>query len=644
MPLTKLQFNPGINKETTSYTNEGGWYDCDKVRFRSGFPEKIGGWIRIYIKSFLGSCRALHAWRATDDSEFVGVGTHLKYYIEQGGAYNDITPIRTTTAAGDVTFAATTDSSTITVTDTAHGAVQNDFVTFSDAVSLGGNITADILNQEYQIVEIVDDDNYKIQAREVATIDEITIDGVLTPTLVNANSSDSGNGGSAVVGTYQVNVGLDTSVVGTGWGVGPFNRGTWGSSASISLVTDKLRLWTHDNFGEDLLINVRNGGIYYWDRSASSSSFNRAVELSSISGASQTPTVAKQVLVSDTNRHIIAFGCNAQGSSDQDPLLIRFSSQGSLTDWDITSTTNTAGDLPVGSGSEIIQAVETRQQTLVFTDTSLSTLQFLGPPNQFGLTTVSQNTTIMSPKAAVPVGDSVFWMGRNEFYVYTGSVQKLPCSVKDYVFSRFDINQQEKVFASVNTSYSEVWWFYPSTDETNADNNIDSYVVYNYDQNIWYVGSMTRTAWIDRGIFDYPIAAALDGHLYYHENGIDDGSTNPASAISAYIESSQFDIDDGYNFSFVDKIIPDVTFRDSTATTPLVNMTLKARNAPGGNYTKTDVEEVSKVASVPVEQFTEQVFVRLRGRSMTFKIDSDAAGVAWRLGSPRINIRPDGRK
>ena len=646
MPLSKLQFNPGINKETTSYTNEGGWFDCDKVRFRSGLPEKIGGWTRIFTKSFLGTCRALHSWRALDDSEFVGVGTHLKYYIEQGGGYNDITPIRATTAAGDVTFSATLDSSTLTVTDTAHGAVQNDFVTFSDAVSLGGSITADILNQEYQIVEIVDDDNYKIQAREVATIDEITIDGVLTPTLVNANSSDvsgSPGGGTATVGTYQINVGLDTSVVGTGWGVGPYQRGTWGSAASISLVTDKLRLWTHDNFGEDLIINVRNGGIYYWDRSASSSSFNRAVELSSLTGASDTPVAAKQVLVSNNDRHVIAFGANEIGGTSIDPLLIRFSDQENAADWTPTAT-NTAGDLLVGSGSEIIQALETRQQILVFTDTSLQAMQYLGPPFTFGISLISENTTIMSPMSAVAVRDNVFWMGREEFYMYTGAVQKLPCSVKDYVFSRFDENQREKVFASVNTSFSEVWWFYPSTDESNTDNNIDSYVVYNYEQNIWYIGSLARTAWVDRGIDSYPIAAGLDGHLYYHENGIDDGSTSPASAISAYIESSQFDINEGHQFSFVDKIIPDITFRDSTASTPTVTMTLKARNAPGGTYLKTDAEDVSKTASVPVEQFTDQVFVRLRGRSMTFKVESGNTGVAWRLGSTRVNIRPDGRK
>jgi len=646
MPLTKLQFNPGINKETTSYSNEGGWFDCDKVRFRSGFPEKIGGWTRIFVKSFLGTCRALHVWRAKDDSEFVGVGTHLKYYIEQGGGYNDITPIRATTAAGDVTFSATLDSSTLTVTDTAHGAVQYDFVTFSGAVSLGGNITADILNQEYQIVEIVDDDNYKIQAREVATIDEITIDGVLTPTLVNANSSDvsgSPGGGTATVGAYQINVGLDTSVVGTGWGVGPFNRGTWGSSASISLVTDKLRLWTHDNFNEDLLINVRNGGVYYWDRSASSATFNRAVDLSSLTGASDTPVAAKQVMVSNNDRHCIAFGVNAIGDTDIDPLLIRFSDQNNVADWTPT-VTNTAGDLFIGSGSEIIQAIETRQQILVFTDVSLQAMQYLGPPFTFGLSLISENTTIMSPKSAVAVRDNVFWMGSEEFYVYTGSVQKLPCTVKDYVFSRFDFNQREKVFASVNSSFSEIWWFYPSTDSTNTSSNIDSYVVFNYEQNVWYIGSLARTAWVDRGIDTYPIAAGLDGHLYYQENGIHDGSTSPASAINAYIESSQFDIGDGYQFSFVDKLIPDVTFRSSTATTPSVKMTMKARNAPGGDYLKSDEETITKTASVPVEQFTNQAFVRLRGRSMAFRVESENTGVSWRLGSPRINIRPDGRK
>ena len=637
MPLTKLQFQPGINKETTSYSNEGGWFDMDKMRFRAGFPEKIGGWVKLGPRSFLGTCRALHAWRTINLDNYLGLGTNLKYYIEEGEGYYDITPIRVTTTAGDVTFTATDGSSVLTVSDTAHGAVAGDFVTFSGAVSLGGNITAAILNQEYQIATIVNDNSYTIVARAVATVADITVDGQYTPTPVVANSSDSGDGGAAVVGAYQINSGLDTAVYGNGWGAGFWGRSTWGSGATINALTDTLRIWSHDNFGEDLIINVYNGGIYYWD--ASSSLSTRAVPLTSLSGASDPPTVAAKILVSDVDRHVIAFGCNPLGSSTQDPLLIRFSDQENAADWTPT-TTNTAGDLLVGSGSRIVTAIETRQQILVFTDISVHAMQYLGPPFTFGINMLAEGTTIIGPNAAVAVDDSVFWMGQTEFYVYNGSVQKLPCSVRDYVFSNFNTNQIEKVFCSTNTSFAEIWWFYPSANS----NNLDRYVVYNYEQNVWYYGSMARSAWIDRGVVGFPIAAGLDGHLYYHENGFDDGSTNPVSPINAYIESSQFDIADGNNFSFVSRLIPDITFRNSSATSPSVVFTMKARNFPGGVYLQDDNETVTKTASTPVEQFTNQVYVRLRGRSMALRVESSTTGIGWRLGSPRIDIRPDGRR
>ena len=639
MPLTKLQFQPGINRESTSYSNEGGWYDMDKVRFRMGYPEKIGGWTKLGLKSFLGSCRALHPWRTIALNNYLGVGTSDKYYIEEGQGYYDITPIRETTSAGDVTFAASDGSSTITVTDTNHGAVIGDFVTFSGAVSLGGLVTADVLNQEYKINSIVDSNSYTITAREVNSVAVITVDGEYTPVAVTANTSDSGNGGSSVVGAYQINTGLDTSVFGNGWGAGTWSRGAWNSAAVIDTLTDTLRLWSHDNFGEDLIINVYNGGIYYWDASVVSPLTSRAVPLSSLAGASNAPTVAAKVIVSDVDRHVIAFGANSLGSATQDPLLIRFSDQQNVADWTPT-TDNTAGDLVVGSGSRIITAVETRQQILVLTDTSLHAMQYLGAPFTFGINMISENVTIASPNAVIAIEDNVFWMGNNEFYAYGGAVQKLPCTVRDYVFSDFNQNQSEKVFAASNTSFSEVWWYYPSADSA----NVDRYVVYNYQQNIWYYGTLTRSAWIDRGLEQNPIAAGLDGYLYTHENGFDDGSTAPATGISAHIESSQFDIGDGNNFSFVSKIIPDVTFRNSTAGTPSVTFTMKARNFPGGNYLQEDDEAVTKTASAPVEQFTNQVFVRLRGRSMALRVESSETGMGWRLGSPRMEVRQDGRR
>ena len=640
MPLQKLQFQPGINRETTSYTNEGGWFDGDKVRFRQGFPEKIGGWEKLGSKSFLGSCRALWPWRTLNLDAFLGVGTHLKYYIESGEGYYDITPTRATTSAGDVTFSATNGSSTITVSDPSHGAVVNDFVTFSGAVTLGGNITAAVLNQQYQINEIVDSSTYKIIARAEASLDSITVDGQYTPTPVVANASDTGNGGSSVVGTYQINVGLDTSVTGSGWGAGAWARGSWGSAATVDLITDTLRIWTHDNFGEDLLINVMDGGIYYWDASAVNALSNPAVALSDLAGADLAPTIATKVIISDVDRHVIAFGCDPLDNiGQQDPLLIRFSDQENVVDWRPT-TTNTAGDLRLGSGSKIVTAIETRQQILVFTDVSLHAMQYIGPPFTFGINMISENVTIRSPIAVAAVEDTVYWMGKNEFYVYNGGVQTLPCSVRDYVFSNFNSVQAEKCFAAVNSSFSEVWWFYPSA---SSDNN-DRYVVYNYLQNIWYYGNLTRTAWVDRGVEENPIAAGRDGYLYNHEVGFDDGSTTPASAITSYIESSQFDIGDGDQFSFVRRLIPDVTFRNSTAETPTANFTLKARNFPGGAYLQNNSKAVEKTASVPVEQFTQDAHVRLRGRSVAIRVDSNNTGTGWRLGSPRIDVRSDGRR
>jgi len=789
MPLTKLQFRPGINRETTSYTNEGGWFDMDKVRFRFGYPEKIGGWIKQSGTSFLGTCRALHPWVALDGTSFLGVGTHLKYYVNEGGGYSDITPIRNTTSAGDVTFSASANTlsaavaivdttisltsasgfpesgrikinsevityaavsgnnltgcirgvdgttpaahsssdavtcATLIVTDNNHGALENDFVTFSGAATLGGVITADVLNQEYQIISIVNDNSYQVEARTVSTIASITTTSGLDPTYVFATSSDSGNGGSSVVGEYQINTGLDTTIVGNGWGAGTWGRGAWGSGTSLTASGQTLRIWSHDNFGEDLIINVRDSAIYYWDRTSGTT--NRAVKLNttgsivaatasgtstgsatftgvtqdSTSGSGSgaefiieavggvyniisivgggvnynvsdtitilganlggatpannltitadqldnyagAPTVAKQVLVSDRDRHVIAFGCDSETNPGiQDPLLIRFSDQENIADWG-ANVQNTAGDLRIGSGSEIVTAIETRQQILVFTDVSLHAMQFLGPPFTFGINAISENITIAGPLAAINVEDNVFWMGAEEFYVYGGAVQRLPCSVRDYVFTDINNDQLEKVTASTNTAFSEVTWFYPSA--SSSEN--DRYVTYNYQQKVWYFGNLARTVWLDRGVNSDPIAAGTDHYLYLHEIGFDDGSTSPASAISAYIESSQMDLGEGEQFVFMRRLIPDLTFRDSTAAAPSATMTLKVRNFPGGNYLSSDSGSVAKTASVPVEQFTDQIFVRLRGRSFAFRIESADEGVTWRLGSPRVEVRPDGRR
>lgn len=622
--FTKLQFRPGINRETTSYTNEGGWYDCDKIRFRYGVPEKIGGWFPISGNTFLGTCRALHPWVALDGTQFMGVGTNLKYYIEEGGSINDVTPIRLTTSAGDATFAATNGSAVITVTETGHGAVQNDFVTFTDAVSLGGTITAEVLNQEYQITDIVNANSYKFTATAAA------------------NGSDTGNGGGSTVAAYQIHVGLDTSVAGSGWGAGTWGRLTWGSASSLIAAGAQLRLWSHDNFGEDLLMNDRDGGIYYWDRSDSSSSFVRAIALSDESSDTGTPTLAKQVLVSDVDKHVIVFGCDPQTDiGTQDPLLIRFSDQESLTTWTATST-NTAGSLRVGSGSEIVCAVETKQQVIVFTDKSVHAMQFLGPPYTFGIRQISGNTTIIGPNAAKAIDDTVFWMGDKEFYVYDGGVKKLPCTVKSYVFNDFNASQGLKVFAALNSSYGEVWWFYCSA----SSSEIDKYVIFNYEESVWTYGNLSRTAWVDRGILTFPIASG-GNTLFYQEFGLDDGSTTPNSAISAYIESSQLDVGDGDRFVYVSKLIPDITFDGSTSTNPAVTFTLQTRNNPGGAYLQTDSNAVTQSeagTSTVVEQFTQEVDVRLRGRSFAIKVSNSDAQNQWRLGTPRVEVRTDGRR
>jgi len=704
MPFTKLQFRPGLNRDATSYSNEGGWFDCDKVRFRFGFPEKIGGWEKTSSTYFLGTCRALHPWVALAGEQYLGVGTNLKYYINEGGGYSDITPIRLTTAAGDVTFAASANTlngnitdtattivltsasgfpdfgvikinneiiqfnavsgnsltdcirgfdgttasshtsgdavncSTVIVTDVDHGALENDFVTYSGAVTLGDAATADILNQEYQIFYVVNSDSYLINLRSVESISSITTTSGIDFTYEFATASDVGNGGASVVGAYQANTGLDTTVTGTGWGAGSWARGTWGSASSLAAAGATLRIWSHDNFGEDLLINIRDNGIYYWDKGTGTTA--RAVELSSLSGAYKTPTIAKKILVSNTNRHIIAFGCDSESDPGvQDPLLIRFSSQESLTDWGATIS-NTAGDLRVGTGSEIITAMETRQQLLVFTNVSLHAMQYLGPPFTFGIDLVSQNITIASPLSAIAIEDNIYWMGNNEFYTYSGHVQRLPCPIRDYVFSNINTTQSQKITAAANTAFSEVWWFYPSL---NSD-ECDSYVAYNYSQDIWFYGTLNRTAWVDRGVEQYPIAASTDKSLYYQEFGFDDGSQNPKTAVSSFIESSQMSLGSGDNFVFVSRVIPDLTFRNSTNPSPSVTFTVKTRNFPGGNYLQSDDDPVAKTASSPVEQFTNELFMRLRGRSFAFRLDSSETGVGWRLGTPRVELRQDGRR
>ena len=627
MALTKLVFRPGINRETTAYANEGGWWDSNLVRFRAGKPESIGGWTRYTNAPMLGTGRSLLTWSALNGTVYTGMGTNLKYYVIRGGGLNDITPLRETTAAGAVTFAATNGSPIITVSDTSHGANTGDFVTFSGAVSLGGNVTAAVLNREYQITQVLTANTYRITL------------------AVNANASDTGNGGGAVVGRYQINTGLNEATFGTGWGTGGWGVVGWGLGSSTTIPSGQLRVWSQDNYGEDLVMCVRDGGIYYWDASLGVS--NRAVALSSIAGAIDAPVIAKLVIVSERDRHIIAFGCDPWATPGvQDPLTIRFSDQTDPLDWDLASTINTAGELQIGTGSEIVGAVQTKQQIVVFTDVSVHALQYVGDPFTFGLQEVSSSVSIMGPNAMVAVGDIVFWMGKNEFYSYDGAVTQIPCDVKEYVFTGINVDQQQKVYAGHCSSFSEVWWFYPSNTVVggvmNKEN--DRYVVYNYEQRIWYYGTMARTAWQDRNVQSFPTAVSPDGYVYYHENGLNDGSANPPVALAPYIESSVIDIGDGDQFMFATRIIPDLTFRNSSSGSPTATMTLKARNFPGGAYFASDIDPVTKTSSLSVEQFTNQLYVRLRGRSMSLRVESNQTNTAWRLGDPRLDLRTDGRK
>jgi hypothetical protein len=704
MPFTKLQFRPGVNREITQYANEGGWFDMDKVRFGAGFPEKIGGWTLSDNEYYAGTCRSLHQWTDLRANLLTGIGTNLKYYIRTGGTLYDITPIRETTAAGGATFSATSDTissaidavvttipltsvtgfpttggriridseditytgisgssltgcvrgedgttaashsilavvgcASITVTDVSHGALEGDFVTFSGAATLGGNMTAAVLNQEYQIVATPTTGTYVIEARTTSTIVSISTKTGPNPVYVYSTAADVGTGGASIVAEYQINSGADSAVSGSGWGAGAWSRDGWSSPSAVSVAGDGVRLWSADNFGEDLIYNVRNKGIYYWDATGGPSV--RGVALSSLAGAATTPTIAAQVIVSERDRHVIAFGCDDEFNIGvQDRLLIRFSDQESLTDWR-SLPTNTAGSIRIGSGSKIICAVETKQQTMVFTDVSLHAMQYLGPPFTFGITVASENTTIAGPNAAISVDDTVYWMGINDFYSYNGVVSSMDCTVRQYVFGDLNASQIEKVTVGLNSSFSEVWWFYPSAaSETN-----DRYVVYNYRDGNWYFGTMARNAWIDRGVDQLPLAAGDDYALYFHESGLDDGSTEPASGINAYIQSSGSTIGTGDQFALIQKVIPDIDFTGS-GPMPSVVMTIKANNFPGGSFLQEDGASVMRTASLPVQQFTNQLYLRLRGRAFFFRIESTEAGTTWKLGSPRVEVRTDGMR
>ena len=628
MTIQKLALEPGVNREKTSYSNENSWFECDKVRFRQGYAERIGGWTRISADSFLGVCRSLFNWISLAGANYLGVGTNLKFYIGQGGAYYDVTPLRATTAAGDVTFAASNGSSTLTVSDTDHGAAVGDFVEFSGAATLGGLVTADVLNQDYEIATVVDANSYTVTAKDTSG------------STVTANSSDSGNGGGSTVGKYQIAPGSATAIPLIGWSGGSWGGGTWGNGESSNT---QIRLWSQSGFGEDLVFAPRGGALYYWDSSAGTT--NRAVLVSSLADASNVPTVVNTVLVSDVSRFVFCFGANPQGSSTQDPMLIRWSDQESLVQW-TPAATNQAGSLRLSKGSSIITAQQARQEVLVWTDSSLYNLQYVGAPIVWSSQIVGENISIASQNSVAYADGASYWMGRDKFYIYDGRTRQLRCDLRRHIFDNINTEQIDQVFAGTIEAFHEVWWFYCSS----GSSTVDKYVVYNYQQDVWYYGTLTRTAWLDSGLRQFPLAATYNNNLVEHENGVDDNETATPAAISANISSAQFDIDDGDRFAFVKRILPDITFDGSTVDNPTATLSLSPFNNSGSGINSPTSEggsnsgSVTRTATAPVEKYTEQLNVRIRGRQMTFKIESTAQGVIWQLGSPRIDIRADGRR
>jgi hypothetical protein len=698
--LQKILFKPGVNRENTRYTTEGGWYDCDKIRFRQGTPEKIGGWQRISTATFLGVCRSLWNWVTLAGNNLLGIGTNKKFYIEQGGSYKDITPIRSMATLTNP-FTAVNNSPTITVADTAHGCLTGDYVIFTGATGLGGNITAAVLNQQYEVT-VIDANTYTFTATATA----------------NTTDASGSPGGGTVYAAYQLNTGPAYVQPLTGWGAGTWGSGPWGMGVAQG---SGIQLWSQMNYGQDLVFGPRGGGMYYWSANqtvtglsltvtiASPAVFTlggslpdgtaiqiqttgalptgllpyttyyvknssgvtcnlsatyggasintsgtqsgthrvsaRGVNVNQLAGASAVPTVQNYILVSDASRFTIAFGCNDYGETTQDPMLIRWSDQENITEW-TPAVTNQAGSVRLSHGSEIVTAMQVRQEIIVWTDSSLYSLQYLGPPYVWGNQLLGDNISIVSENSTALASGVAYWMGIDKFYKYDGRIQTLRCDLRQYIFNDINQFQYDQIFAGTNEGFNEVWWFYCSSNS----NSIDKYVVYNYSEDTWYYGTMARTAWLDTSIREYPVAATYSNNIVNHENGLNDNETGTAAPIESYITSSEFDIGDGHNFGFVWRLIPDVTFRGSTTAAPSCTMTLLPLQNSGSGYNNPQSEggvnyaAVTRSATVPIEQFTGQVYVRVRGRQMSFKMYQSQLDATWQLGAPRIDIKQDGRR
>ncbi len=630
MPLSRVEFQAGINKEETDYASKGGWVDGNLIRFRKGRAEKLGGWFKRGGNTFLGISRALHSWISLAATKYIGVGTTFKYYIEDGDLYYDVTPIRKT-STNSITFSATDGSSTVTVTDSSHGAVTNDFVTISGAVSLGGLVTADVLNQEYQILLVTGTNTYTITAKDTSGA------------TVTANSSDSGNGGSGVDGSYQINVGLDTYVQGTGWGVGTWSAGTFGSASAVSSV-NQLRIWTHDNFGENLIMNVRGAGIYRWVENNGTSV--RALLLSGITGANLVPTVGLQVITSETDRHLIVLGADPISSGARtgivDPMLVAFSTSEDELEFEPLAT-NSAGDVRLSAGSFIVGGLKSRQEVLIWTDTSLYSMNFIGPPLTFAVNLINEGSGLIGPKAAANAPNGVYFASKTGFFFYNGSVQRLPCTVQEYVFEDLDLSQAFKCHMGINSEFGEMWFFYPSLEDGTGE--ISRYVIYNYEENHWSIGSLVRYSWMDAGIEDQPVASVTTSSgncLFDHEKGFDDYN-DPMSNV--FIESADLDISDGENFAFVKRIIPDIAFvkESGISNSPAMNIVLKRRDFPNQSLTTDSTTQVTESST--------QNNVRSRARQLVLRFESDddntsgnQLGYKWRLGATRLDLQQSGRR
>jgi len=622
MPIAEVRLRPGVFRDSGKHPPEGAYYDCNRVRFRNGYPEQIGGWQKINNTAFLGVSRSVLTWSDLTGNEYLGAGTHLKFYIESGNAMNDITPIRKTVnpMSNDPFTTGAASSTTITVSDTAHGAVLGDYVTFSGATGPIDGIAASEFNIEHEIKSIIDDDSY-------------TID-----TATGCTAGSTAGGGAAVVAAYQINVGLDSVVLGSGWGAGTYSRGAWGSGANVGAISGQLRLWSQGNWGEDLIFNVRDGEVYYWDESSGLST--RGVELSTMSGASDVPSVAVQILISPADRHLIAFGCDPiETAGSQDRMFIRWADQESAVNW-TPAVDTTAGGIRLNSGSEILRGITARQEILIFTDSALYSMQYLGAPFVFGADLLSENITLMGPNAVATAGDATAWMGLEGFWIYSGRILPLPCEVHDYVFDNINRAQAHKIVAGYNSRFSEFTWHYPSV---SSDEN-DVYVTVNISDGSWYYGSLARTAWTDTKTRQYPVAAGTDGFIYDHEFGLNDGSTTPVSALNSYVEGHAVPLAGDDRFAFVRRILPDVSFTGSTAASPQIEIVLKPRRFPGGGFGTASTNSVTRTATVPFEEFDGQKHVRVRGRSISFRYQCSQTDTHWRAGDLLMDARPDGRQ